>query len=274
MDETSRRVRIIWAAISLGDMEEAARVDHRTKYKRSGVYVYPGLFGPDAVALDHMMPAKLYQCEECLSHRSRTEAKYRNDARGCPLDPECNLKTSSSEGGQSGRSSEVLQLSCGHPSEWCTICLEIFTKLDIVRQWPCHPTHKFHSRCIAQWVQTNSRKCPICMRVLHESFARRRNLQEQQRRRLAGQTSKSVNRPPEKYMTTIPNLHMDSSLVNSQGSSPPETEQRTQVLLDTDGRSAPRRRISLVSRIVARYQRVSIDPVRIEILELDLAALS
>lgn len=47
----------------------------------------------------------------------------------------------------------------------CPVCLDAFTKGDMVRQLPCR--HLFHSHCISKWVQRANR-CPLCQ---HEIMA-------------------------------------------------------------------------------------------------------
>lgn len=42
----------------------------------------------------------------------------------------------------------------------CVICMDNYINNDIVIDLPCH--HKFHEKCIENWLKNNSYKCPIC----------------------------------------------------------------------------------------------------------------
>jgi Ring finger domain len=49
---------------------------------------------------------------------------------------------------------------CSH-SDGCSICLEEFHSLDLIRSLPCSSKHTFHTRCILTWF-TASDCCPLC----------------------------------------------------------------------------------------------------------------
>ncbi len=43
----------------------------------------------------------------------------------------------------------------------CSICFEDYVKKDMIMALAC--SHKFHSKCIKQWLQQN-RRCPLCQK--------------------------------------------------------------------------------------------------------------
>lgn len=94
------------------------------------LFVYPSLWGPDALELDACMPACIYP-----THVRRYE--------------------------QITKQSVV--------PDQCIICMEDFHDRDIVRALPCHAAHVFHSLCVASWVSAYEKSCPVCRHDVRDS---------------------------------------------------------------------------------------------------------
>ncbi|KAA8498945.1 E3 ubiquitin-protein ligase [Porphyridium purpureum] len=89
------------------------------------LFVYPSLWGPEAIELDACMPACIYPNHVLRSAQAHARAQ-----------------------------SEI-------PTK-CVICMEDFHDRDIVRSMPCHWSHIFHSLCVASWVSAYDKSCPVC----------------------------------------------------------------------------------------------------------------
>lgn len=51
--------------------------------------------------------------------------------------------------------------------ELCSICLQMFAKLDRVKILPCR--HVFHNKCIDAWL-ANNLLCPMCKQDIRKFF--------------------------------------------------------------------------------------------------------
>lgn len=49
----------------------------------------------------------------------------------------------------------------GGDVDMCVICTEQFGDDDEIVPLPCNPSHIFHERCIATWMETKT-QCPNC----------------------------------------------------------------------------------------------------------------
>jgi hypothetical protein len=48
----------------------------------------------------------------------------------------------------------------------CSICLVDYAANDTLTVLPCHPSHYFHSDCIAHYVSLGNKNCPCCRKEI------------------------------------------------------------------------------------------------------------